>query len=168
MSPYRTSDLPPPRLSVLDRLLDDEPDYEDVEEQADYEVGLAKLEQAVLRDIRWLLNARNGRSSDFDRTRRVINDPYETTVLRQGLPDLTNLDLMSDSERQYLQRAIGKAIQAYEPRLGSVDVSVLQSEADLGRTRFQITAHLHVDPDPVQLDFDATVVWRSRIVEVAS
>ena len=166
MAPYRTSDLPPPKLSVLDRLLDDEPDFDDVEEQVDYELGLTRLERAVLRDIRWLLNARNGLSADLERSRQHEVDPLESTVLRQGLPDITNLDLMDDSERRYLQRVIAKSIQTYEPRLARVEVSMRESEAGRGRTHFQISAHLRVDPEPVMLDFDATVVWRSRVVEV--
>ena len=150
---------------MIDRLLDDDPDDETFEEQPDYEAGLADLERCVLRDVRWLLNARTG-CAPAERATRAAVDPLCETVLRQGLPDLTNLDLLNESEQELLRREIAAAIQRFEPRLAKVEVGVTRSPEGGGRTRFQIAARLLVDPEPVKLSFDATVVWRSRTVEI--
>jgi len=46
-------------------------------------------------------------------------------------------------------------------------VTVTVSEGAVrGQTRFQIQARLKVDPEPLKLSFDATVVWRNRMVTI--
>ena len=147
-------------LSVLDRLVDDEPSFQGDEPQPDYHVGLAQLERALSRDLQWLLNAR----TDV-RVKSDADDPLDGTVLRLGLPDITTIDLKSARDRDLLRRRIRECIETYEPRLDFVTVKV---DADPGRdrTRFKVEARLKVDPEPVRLCFDATVLWRNRSVEV--
>lgn len=153
--------IPPPRLSVLDRLMDDEPDVTGPEALVDYHTGLAAMRKAVLRDLQWLLNARIQGHVGVDR-----DDPCAETVVRLGLPDITNLDLKNDNEREALRRRIADTIARFEPRLDFVSVEARRDEEDRGRTRFHIEGRLRVDPEPMKLSFDATVVWRNRTVEV--
>jgi type VI secretion system protein ImpF len=159
--------IPPPRLSVLDRLLDDDPETPGPETPDDYATGLSRLRASVLRDLQWLLNARTagaptrGASPDRD------PDPLEGTVLRLGLPDITNLDLKNARARESLRRLIADVIERFEPRLDFVTVHVHEGDERLGRTRFHVEGRLRVDPEPLKLSFDATVVWRNRTVEVS-
>ena len=115
--------IPPPRLSVLDRLIDDDPDYDGREEQQEYHTGLAALKRSVLRDLQWLLNSRLGIRPVIERGREKP-DPLRNTVARFGLPDITNLDLKNERERELLRRLIVDAIGRFEPRLDFVTVSI--------------------------------------------
>jgi type VI secretion system protein ImpF len=161
------SATPPPTLSVLDRLLDDDPSDQRDEAQLDYASGLEKHRRAVLRDLQWLLNARIASRPDWASGRRKRNaDAVQDTVLRLGLPDITTLDLKSEQQREHLRGCIRDTIERFEPRLDFVSVSINTDGGDRGRTNFKVTARLKVDPEPLKLTFDATVVWKNRTVEV--
>ena len=71
------SSIPPPRLSVLDRLLEDEADFDGREEQTDYHAGLEAMKRFVLRDLQWLLNARVDARADAN----AADDPIRHTVV---------------------------------------------------------------------------------------
>ncbi|MHC4959423.1 MAG: type VI secretion system baseplate subunit TssE [Planctomycetota bacterium] len=163
------SATPPPTLSVLDRLLDDDPSFQQDESQLDYSSGLEKHRRAVLRDLQWLLNARMATRPDWSSGRRKKNaDAVQETVLRFGLPDITTLDLKSEQQREHLRGCLRDTIERFEPRLDFVSVSINADAADGGRTNFKVTARLKVDPEPLKLTFDATVLWKNRSVEVNS
>ena len=68
--------------------------------------------------------------------------------------------------RSVSRRLIVDAVEHFEPRLDFVTVSFREGTDDRGRTRFHIDARLRVRPEPTKLSFDATVVWRNRMVEV--
>ena len=160
------SSIPPPTQSVLDRLIDDEPDDQAPEKQVDYHSGLARLRDAVLRDVRWLLNARIGSLPSYLTGDDDEGDPLIDTVARLGLPDITTTDLKNHRQSEQLRRRIVDTITRFEPRLDFVTVSGQEEGEGRGRTRFHIEARLRVDPEPLKLSFDATVVWRNRTVEV--
>ena len=94
------------------------------------------------------------------------DDPLLPTVLKLGLPDITTVDLKSRQESERLRRRIIDTITRFEPRLDFVTVALTEGGAGRGRTRFHIEARLRIDPEPLKLAFDATVVWRNRTVEV--
>jgi len=160
------SSTPPPTLSVLDRLLDDEPESQGDERQSDYASGLRRLRESVVRDLQWLLNARVGRSPVYDGSGRHEQDPLHGTVLRYGIPDITTIDLKNSERRDAMRRSILAAIKTYEPRLDFVSVGSDEDNTSRGETLFRIEARLLVDPEPIRLTFDAAVSWRDRNVEV--
>ena len=160
------SSFPPPTLSVLDRLIDEDPEDQTPEAQLDYHSGLARLRENVLRDMRWLLNARVGSLPSYRTEAEDEEDPLIDTVTRLGLPDITTTDLKNHRQAEHLRRRIVDTITRFEPRLDFVTVSGQEEGAGRGRTRFHIEARLRVDPEPLKLSFDATVVWRNRTVEV--
>lgn len=162
------SSTPPPTLSVLDRLLDDEPENRGDERQSDYPSGLRQLRESVVRDLQWLLNARVGRSPVYDGSGRHEQDPLHGTVLCFGLPDITTVDLKNVERRDAMRRSILAAIKKYEPRLDFVSVGADEEHAEGGETLFRIEARLLVDPEPIRLTFDAAVSWRDRNVEIRS
>jgi type VI secretion system protein ImpF len=135
-------------VSILDRLLDDEPgrSHESVREKL---AGINDLKSAVIRDLENLLN-----------TRRLILLP--STILREvnnslwvyGLQDYTAQNPKSTSVRQHLRLEIEKTIRCFEPRLKNVAVKLEVSEQKERNLRFRITALLVVEPieEPVLFD----------------
>ncbi|MBL8114125.1 MAG: type VI secretion system baseplate subunit TssE [Acidobacteria bacterium] len=139
-------------LSVLDRLLDFEP-----EAPADPPLsrarGVKMLRSSVRRDLEWLLN-----------TRRLADDvPRELTeatrsVITFGLPDFLTANTKSSLDQGTVRRAIEDVIRHFEPRLFDVIVTLEEEtkENPYGPTalRYRIEAKLRVDPAPEPIVFD--------------
>jgi type VI secretion system protein ImpF len=155
--------LPPPAVSVLDRLLAGE-DASAVETRS-YRKAIAALRSSVLRDLEALLNARIGADP---RARNPFegNSNVEGELLRFGLPDLTLIDLRNERKRDGLRLLIADAVQRFEPRLVDVRVTVRGTGEHKGSTRFLIEARLRIDPEPIEFPFEATVQWADRAVEI--
>ena len=99
-------------LSVLDRLIDNEP-HSQVESPLSRAQSVRVLKAAVRRDLEWLLN-----------TRRIFEEPDEALkeVNRStyvfGLPDFSSFTMVSASDQTKLVRQLLAAIKLFEPRLG--------------------------------------------------
>ena len=138
--------------SVLDRLIDTEPD---VTREAPRNRGqvLRELKQAVCRDLEHLLNTRA----------RCLVVPADLKELRQslvnyGLPDFTGMPVGSSRDREGLARVIQAVIRQHEPRFKKVDVKLLDNAEPLDRAvRFRIDALLHAEPAPEPVVFDSTL-----------
>jgi type VI secretion system protein ImpF len=130
--------------SLLDRLLDDQPE---TREEPRWHDGLVikTLKHGVCRDVQNMLNAR-----------RPLDDLPEAylelrnSLVNYGLPDLQSLEIREDHELEHLCRTIAALLEAFEPRLRRVVVT-----PDLGdegrrpldrRLRFTIEALLVVEP----------------------
>jgi type VI secretion system protein ImpF len=137
------------RLSVLDRLLDENPGTQQ-ETPLTYPQQLRILRQAVRRDLEDLLNTR----------RRVNGSPSELNALERslvnyGLPDVTYLNLVSAEGREEFRRLIEATIRRCEPRFKSVKVKLLENAEPLDRTlHFHIDALLAIEPAPEPITFD--------------
>jgi type VI secretion system protein ImpF len=136
---------PAPLLSVLDRLLDDDP-------AAPHQV-LRELKQAVRRDLEELLNTRQ---------RPLALPPHLREVRRSlfayGLPDFTGVPLGSSRGRQDFCTLIRAVILQFEPRLRDVRVTPVSGAEPLDRTfRFRIEALLEVEPAPEPVVFDSRI-----------
>jgi len=139
---------PPVTLSVLERLIDEEPRNRS-------EAGLTRaqsvreLKTAVRRDLEWLLNSRRAVQQPDERAEYLPHSVYNF-----GLIDITSLSFDSRDDRQFLQRAIEEAISTFEPRLDRVRV-VPQPVDDRRRLlRFSIEGLLRMDPSPELVSFD--------------
>jgi len=136
--------------SVLDRLIDDEPD-EARERPRSSPQKLRDLRDGVLRDVTNLLNTR----------RRVPVPPEGLTelapsVVDYGLLDFVGADLGAAPQREDFRRSVEEAIRRYEPRFKSVRVHLLVNAETRDRTlRFRIDALLHADPVPEPMVFDS-------------
>jgi type VI secretion system protein ImpF len=141
------------RASILDRLVDLEPDVS--REPVQYRfltIGQAKA--SVARDIENLLNTK----------RSILVLPnsckeLSSSLFLYGLPDFTAQNPRSAMVRQFLRQQIERTIARFEPRLRNVKVNFeisIQNERTLG---FRINGLLVVDPvtEPVTFDtyFDA-------------
>lgn len=134
--------------SVLDRLIDDEPDSR-VEPLMTRAESLRRLRASVRRDLEWLLN-----------TVRTEEAPAGLVELQKslfcyGVADIASMSLESPHDAQKLLRSLETAITTFEPRLKNVRVS---SYDKLSRKRmtldFHVEALLMIEPAPERIAFD--------------
>ena len=132
--------------SVLDRLLDDEPDNRREQPKSTGQ-SLRDLKLSVRRDLENLLNTR----------RRSVGWPSELEELEvsladYGIPDFTGVNMGARSERERMRLEIERVIRRFEPRLKNVIVSLQDNPDDIERTlRFRIAGVLRTEPVPVSL-----------------
>jgi type VI secretion system protein ImpF len=144
---------------LLDRLTDDDPQNAR-EGRHERVVSVKQFRQAVLRDLRMLLNSK----------RRPPEDPiYDfdhaaKSVLNYGIPEIYG-HTISAIEPAEIERLIRQAIEIFEPRIapGSVTVRVIVPEKS-GAVRslmFEIAGDLWAHPAPdhllveTELDLDS-------------
>jgi type VI secretion system protein ImpF len=138
--------------SILDRLLDDEPQV--TKEPASSRIkDLRALERSVARDLEALLNSRQETLRELPSEFREVN----RSLVTYGLPDFTSYSLLTQDDRNRIRRAVEDAINIFEPRLLRVRVTLeAPREHDRG-LRFRIDALLRVDPSPEPVTFDAVL-----------
>jgi type VI secretion system protein ImpF len=136
------------RASILDRLLDLEPDVSREPVQLRLQ-DVRQVKAAVIRDLENLLN-----------TKRPYGDPPDgfrnlrDSLFVYGLRDFTALNPKATAVRQQLRLEIERTVSRFEPRLRSVVVH-LEAEGENERAlRFRISAMLVVEPlsEPVTFD----------------
>jgi type VI secretion system protein ImpF len=143
-------------LSVLDRLLDNEPGSQ-VESPLSRAQSVRLLKNAVRRDLEWLLN-----------TRRIFQEPDERlkevnrSVYVYGLPDVSGFTMASPSDQARLLRSLVATIKLFEPRLGNVRIVPIESAATgIQEFRLRIEALLLMDPSPEPISFDTVIELKS-------
>ena len=150
-----------PQLSVLDRLLDEEP-----QRAKDSPIGgrqaLMAMRRAVGRDLENLLNTRlRCRSSPADLRE------LDLSLVNYGIPDFTGANLATSERRGEFRAAVEQVIRRYEPRFTAVSVIMLENTERLDRTlRFRIEALMRADPVPEPVVYDSVVDPVSRSVSV--
>ena len=147
--------------SVLDRLLDDEPQHH-AEQPRSAGQTVRQLKLAVRRDLENLLNTR----------RRCTNPPpgltgLVTSLTGYGIPDCTGMNMSLPTERERMRLAIERVIVRFEPRLKNVVVTATENVDEFDRTlRLRITGVLHTAPTPLPVVFDSELEPSSASVEV--
>jgi type VI secretion system protein ImpF len=147
--------------SVLDRLLDDEPENTQETPKSRHQV-LRELKQSVRRDLENLLNTR---------WRCVAWPPnldeVELSLVNYGIPDFTGVNMAAPSERERLRQIVERIVRKFEPRFKSVKVRLLDNVDDTDRTlRFRIDALLHAEPAPEPVVFDSQLEPATNDFEV--
>ncbi|PTL82647.1 type VI secretion system baseplate subunit TssE [Vitiosangium sp. GDMCC 1.1324] len=92
-------------------------------------------------------------------------EPHERSVLDYGLPDLRTLGSTADAARQ-LERIISRAVEAYEPRLRQLRVSVRLPPEEEGLPVAVITARLVHEPMTEPITFPLQLDRSGRLLEV--
>lgn len=135
------------QASILDRLMDDEPEV--YSEPVQFRLlGIRQVESCVIRDLERLLN-----------TRRIIEPPpaefseLNRSVYAYGIRDYTSLNPRSSSVRKLLRQDIERSIARWEPRLRNVKVQ-LEQDQKTHSLRFRINAVLVVEPEKEPVQFD--------------
>lgn len=144
---------PPIQLSVLDRLLDDNPGAEREAPKRQAET-LREMRAAVRRDIENLLNTRWS----------LLEPPEHLSELTQslanyGVPDFCGSHLRAVEDPNILCRVIERTLALFEPRLRNVKVEAVRGEDDRVHRNFQfrIRATLRVDPIENRVTFDSAL-----------
>lgn len=136
--------------SLLDRLIDDEPDKRSEPREARV-LTKAGLRAAVLRDLAWLFNA-SSMDADIDADRF----PYvRTAVVNYGLPQLSG-GYASSVEPTRLEGLVRDAILRFEPRIipdsleveAVIDRSILDLHNQIGLV---IRGLLWAQPVPLEI-----------------
>jgi type VI secretion system protein ImpF len=138
--------------SILDRLLDDEPEVLR-EPLPNRFQNLSQLKKAVARDLEALLNTRQ------EMLEEVQPEFIEVgrSLVTYGLPDFSSYGGLSTNDRNRIRRALEQAIATFEPRFERVRVT-LEPPREQDRTlRFRIEALLRVEPAPEPVTFDAVL-----------
>lgn len=141
----------PVTLSVLDRLIDEEP-KKTSEPPLTRAQSLRRLKEALKRDLEWLLNTR--RNPDLG---EGVYKETERSVLAYGLPDLSAFGLTSVRDQQRLRRALENAIAVFEPRIAGVRVQMEVLSTISRGIRFHIQGLLLVNPNPEPITFDTVL-----------
>jgi type VI secretion system protein ImpF len=141
----------PVTLSVLDRLVDLEPERK-LEPALTRAQSVRELKTALRRDLEWLLNSRRTIDDSPASLKELTRSLYN-----YGLPDVSSLYLRSSKDQAFLLDSIKTAIDFFEPRLLNIKVT-LESTADDKRViRFAIEGLLRMDPAPEQVFFDTVL-----------
>ncbi len=139
------------KLSVLDRLVDQEPDQSQ-EVPAGRLQSVRQLKAALQRDLSALLNTKRGEHDVPGEFTHLAG-----SVLAFGIPDFTALSLRNPLDQDRVRRSIEQAIRTFEPRLSGVTVSLEpRGELDPG-LRFHIDAMLRIEPEPEPVSFDTVL-----------
>ena len=138
--------------SVLDRLLDYEPDVARDPPKARHHL-LRELRASVRRDLEQLLNTRRRASETPPHLKELV-----PSLAHYGLPDFHTLNLADDVVREELRQSIERLIRTYEPRFKTVRVELLENIEKLDFTlRFRVHALLHAEPAPEPVTFDSAL-----------
>jgi len=138
--------------SVLDRLIDEEPDIKSEPAKSRMQV-LRDLKESVRRDLECLMNTRI-RWIDWE----PHLDELERSLLDYGIPDITGANLGATKDREIFCRKLETMLEQNEPRFKTVRVVQLSNADAIDRTlRFRIEAMLRVDPAPEPVVFDSTL-----------
>ncbi len=134
--------------SLLDRLIDDDPDHRDGGAPS-----FARLRDGLRRDLEDLLNTRRR----FLRPPRAL-DQLDRSLLAYGLADFTNEQLTSLSFRQDFSEEVEQVLRRLEPRITVHEVQFLENGDPLDRRlRFRIVGAVHLGGERQSLSFDSYV-----------
>lgn len=138
-------------LSVLDRLIDEEPHNKKREPPASRAKNLRQLKQSLRRDLELLLNTRQ--VQDLPPDLKEVNH----SVAAYGLPDYSSANVKSTADQNRMRRSLESLISTFEPRLQEVSVTLEPSRDTERALRFRIDAQLMVEPTPEPVTFDTVL-----------
>jgi type VI secretion system protein ImpF len=147
----KTAD-PIAQLSLIDRLIDEEPDKPRDPSISPAE-SLENLRRSVRRDLEALLNTRR-------RWRRWPDSHSELALspLSYGIPDFSSGAFNDPRRREWLRYELEQTIRGFEPRLARLRVTLLEPKDELEATlRLRVEGLLRVEPAPDPIAFDTLV-----------
>jgi type VI secretion system protein ImpF len=145
--------------SLIDRLLDDEPDVS-TEPAWSWTQDVRNLKQSVMRDLEALLNTRQTRA---DLLRDAPDAEVAQSVLTYGLPEVASATPSDPLACEELRRAVQEAIRRFEPRLLDVRVHLREAEnASERKLHLVVEGSLDMTPEPVPVVFDTVVEEATR------
>lgn len=137
-------------LSVLDRLIDEEPEVSR-EAAASRTKTLRRLKQCLRRDLEQMLNTRQ--LQELPPGLKELN----RSVAAYGLPDYSSANVKSVADQNRLRRSLETLVETFEPRLREVTVTLEPARDTERALRFRIDAQLMVEPAPEPVTFDTVL-----------
>ncbi len=147
--------------SLLDRLIDEEPDSV-LSVSKSYGVLLNDIKSSIRRDLECLLNTRLYRQKFPEKFSEL-----DVSLVNYGLPDFSVIQLGSDEGKEKFRIEVQQIIEKYEPRFKRVLVELEQVGEEYERTLYmKISAILMIEPDPIPLLFDSRVKTMDKAVRL--
>ncbi|MEW4530023.1 MAG: type VI secretion system baseplate subunit TssE [Maioricimonas sp. JB045] len=131
-----------PKLSLLDRLIDEDPDSE-LDPPTNGEDLRRRVRESVQRDIDNLLNTRSWLGT-WPRDLTHIR----ASIVNYGLPDTSHVAIGNEDVQRVLSETVKMAIQIFEPRLAYTHVMMIAGP-DSRSAKLVINAQLRGDQEPV-------------------
>ncbi|WP_395822325.1 type VI secretion system baseplate subunit TssE [Archangium minus] len=144
---------------LLDRLMDLK--RETTGETLEPQVSEEALRASVRREVAHILGTR----CTLSLKEAESLEPGERSVLDYGLPDLWSLGSAPEDARR-LERLITRAVEAYEPRLCQLQVSVRLPPSEEGAVVAVLTARFAPGLIPESLSLPLRLDRGGRLVEV--
>lgn len=141
----------PVTLSVLDRLIDRDPDTH-AEIPLTRPQSLRELKIALKRDLEWLLNSRKTIEPSPDSARETCR-----SVFHYGFADVSSKSVLSSRDQGELIREMESVIAVFEPRLKRARVRMEPVEGNYRNLKFVIEGLLCMDPAPEPVRFDTVL-----------
>jgi type VI secretion system protein ImpF len=141
----------PVTLSVLDRLLDDDPKHS-AEVPLSRPQSLRALKASLKRDLEWLLNTRRTIEPPDDSSRETVRSVYN-----YGFDDISSRSVLSTEDQSDLVKEMESVIAIFEPRLKRVKVKMESVGGSSHVVSFVIDGLLNVDPAPEPVRFDTVL-----------
>lgn len=135
--------------SVLDRLLDVEPDVAQDRPLSVVE-QIRNVREAIRRDLEALLNTRRCPVAPPGSL-----DELSNALVSFGIEGIVSANLVTDQSKVELSREIERRIALFETRLSNVRVSILKTQgagARALRMRIQATFRLHEEIPPIYFE----------------
>jgi len=154
------------RQTVFDRLIGADLLYEGAGDQGrpprNAAESIALLKRNLLRDLEWLLNARQ--VSDAE---EIPLEHLKNSVFTFGLPELSSYDAASAANPEGLQQSIARSIERHEPRLRNVEVTPIELKNRFDRlVRFHIEGDLLIESEMERIEFDTVLKTSTKRFEV--
>jgi type VI secretion system protein ImpF len=147
-----TEAAPIAQLSLLDRLIDQEPDKSRDSPLSSAE-SVAIFRRALRRDLEALLNTRRRWRSWSENYGELAVSP-----LGYGISDFSAGAFNDPRRREWLRSDVEQTIRRFEPRLVRLRVTLMESKDELEpRLHLRIDGLLRVDPAPEPITFDTLV-----------
>ena len=152
-----------PRLPLLDRLTDSEPD-QPVERPLSADMAITALRASIRYDLEALLNSRRRWRSWDPRLAELACSPVGF-----GLPDFAGGAFNDPHRREELRQEVESCIRRFEPRFATLSVTLVGTTDKLTSTlRLRIEALLHAEPAPEPISFETVVDANTSNVTVTS
>lgn len=150
--------------SVLDRLLDDNPDLE-TDPHLSLSQQVVEMRETIRRDLEALLNTRR-RPEAPPSALNELND----ALVSYGVDGMLSASLVTDESKLRLARLMERRIAMFETRLSNIKVTILKARMEGERAlRMRINAsfRLHEGMPPVSFESRIDPSTQSFIVEAS-
>lgn len=145
--------------SLLDRLIDNEPDQAVEAAETDAQ-ALQRYKIGLRSDLEALLNAKRPDLEAFDRYPAL-----DQTIIGFGLHDISTEDLSTVGARERVRRMVAQAVMAHESRLSQVEVDIDEGPTSSG-IRLRISAQLTLTRNRDVVVYEAKVNPGDRVIQV--